>query len=364
MPSKSTLEHLWTDFYEAISLGFSRGHRLLTSGEVVIARNILGLDATAGQAYAWLIQRKPALFFEPELDLESFDDWGRIHLTLSSNHLIDNLVPWSQRAHALPTRLLRPACAALGLSSRGTKADLCERLDGRKHWIQGAWLRPRHHILVQRLLRFATLRVRPNLEQRTLDRIYERRWPEYPIVSDLQLFINRGSMRAWETLVERLDTLSLTETQDVLARQLGRAPGRLDRTRALVRHLSALSRIAEREGQYAKARAGYNTLITADPLEFTGYLLRWARCCEHAGDCETALDRLLTFRSKAIGPDRLAINRTIRRIARKTERRTGPDKPLNKPPLRTLSLEHGGISVQDLPTSSTNDPCTSSRRSR
>jgi hypothetical protein len=349
MPSKSTLEDGLKDFSEAFALGLLRGKTLLTAGEHLIASRIESLQGEAGEAFAWLHQRKPEVYFEPELDVSGFTDWETALEQLLRLDLVDRFVPWPSRPRYLPLRILRRACSELGCSSTGKRAVVEKRLAARSGWIRGGWLRLRHRGLVQRILRFGLLRTRPDLSQRTVERLRGIRWPDYTPEVDLHLFSGRRALLRWEVLTNTLDTLSAAQLAEALKTGVGRAPGRLDRRPKLRKRLFNLARQLERDGDLDRAKTSYEVLCTLDPSHRGTYLLRWARCLDLAGAPKEALALLRSARSEATIADRRAIARAGKRIARRCNEGFPPEIPLRKAPIRHITLP-GGSPIKGRPT--------------
>jgi hypothetical protein len=341
MPLKSTLELGFQDFQEAFTLGLARGSRLLTAGENVIAVRIQGLAGEAGRAFCWLHQRKPSIYFEPELDLAGFADWESARRRLAKLDLIDSFVPWSTRAAHLPLRILRVACAERDLEKHGNHKLLEQRLATEVGWLQGRWLRLRHRGLVERLLRFGLLRTRPDLAQRTVERLRDIRWPDYTPDSGIVLFRDRRSLRSWEELTATLEELSPDALVRALRQGDGVAPGRLDRSRKLRRRLFEIARQQERAGELRSARRSYEALCQLHPAGASEYQHRWARCLELEGEPRQALAVLRRARSGTTGTDRMGIVRAGKRIARACNEGFPPDIPLMKAPIRHFELPPG-----------------------
>ena len=341
MPSKSTLEQGLNDFIEAFNLGLCRGHSLLTAGEQIITARIQSLQGEAGQAFSWLHQRKPSVYFEPELDPSGFSDWEAARDQLMALELVDRLVPWSTRPRHLPLRLLRRACVEQGLTHTGKRAAVEQRLKYLRGWQQGGWLRLRHRGLVERILRFGLLRTRPDLSLRTVERIHGIRWPDYIPATDLALFPHRRALLQWEQLATNLENLSVEQVTEALRTNAGVAPGRLDRRPKLLKRLFALGRQLEREGDLSGAKKSYRALSELHPRAKAAYQLRWARCLDLEGSPKEALALLRSARSQATGADRQAIARAGKRIARRCNGGFPPEVPLLKAPIRHFILPPG-----------------------
>lgn len=329
-----------------------RGHRLLTAGECQVIGSILALPDTSAAAWARLVLRKPTTFVIARLadaDATAVPD-------LYAHGLVDHLVPWTRRVDLMTNPLLGRACRLLGLPAGGRRADRVARLVdaglttdpavGRRvaeHLQLRATdvIRVRHRSLVQRLLRWASLRARPDPRRPTLERLDIVRWPAYTVTGCGPLHRDRRALLRWEQILASLDAGTLDTWLVALADPRIRAPAGLDLTGPVVRRATHAARDLERAGDTAAARSAYERLVDLGAVPEGTLAVRIARTLEAEGAHREALAHLRAHRARAVPRARIEIGRTGRRIARAMGGSWAPDPPLRTPMSRRLRLARG-----------------------
>jgi hypothetical protein len=160
-------------------------------------------------------------------------------------------------------------------------------------------------------------------------------WPCYPLTGGAPLFVDRRALLAWEALADAPDTTPPEALLAGLTRGHAAGPAGLDRERPLARRILELAEGLER-GDAPRARALYDGVAARVPRYAARAGLRAALLSEREGHPAEALQRLATLRPLASGPDRLAVNRSGRRLARELRRGWAPDPPA--PPIRERSV--------------------------
>lgn len=320
------------DLRAVVRIGLERGAFLLTAGEVVVARRILGLGEAAAAVFARLTSRVPTVFEVATLQVPGVDVPAALD-ELDRVGLVDGLVPWRARAERLTVDRLREVAARLGLAtSGGPKAAWVARVGAARGWSESRWIRVRHRELLRRLERWAFLRRHPDRRTLVVERLGHVVWPRYALTSGPGPHVDRRALLRWERLVDR--PLDPDEAIEALRRGDGRAAGRLDLGHRLAAALADHARAAERETPEA-AVATYDALAAcgqpADPV-------RHARALELARRPHDALALLRAALERTTGPERLAIHRSGRRLARSLGAGWAPDPPLRAPARRVLRL--------------------------
>ncbi len=315
-----------TDLERALALGVERAGELLTAGEAVVLRGMVGLTDEAARWWARLVDRVHEAY-----PIDGIP--GEVVAELEAVELVDRLVPWSVRAARSTRARLAYGCRQQGLPVGGSRVALLERLAGRRGWDARTWLRIRHRGLVHRLRQWAALDAWPDPRRAVVARLGHLVWPAYSLTSGPGLWPRRASMLAWEGL------LSGAVSVEALRAGTTVAPGRLDLTRHVVGALFDAARALERSHRTAEARALYLALRpwTADVL------VRIARTHEREGEAAAALDLLLADRPDPLAEPSASLEVAIagRRLARGLRRGWAPDPPLLPAFTRNLPLELG-----------------------
>ncbi len=285
---------------------------------------IRGLEGDAARCYARLTARTPAAFHVASLTVPRVANPVPALAELESLELVDRLVPWSWRARLLPARTLRAAAAGLGLSARGRKQELVERLENEKNWHPGHWVRPRHRGLLRRLASWAFLDTHADRRDLTVARLRGVRWVSYELTSGCGLWQTRTAWRHWSVLASSIgSTDALLEALDAGHHH---GPGRLDLGRRLSRKVIADARVRE-PSEPAGARSMYERLVRGGHVSAWAVAVRIARTYEAQGQPETAVALLDRARHDASPDMRVAIERTGRRLARAAGTAWRPSPP-------------------------------------
>lgn len=305
---------------------FAEGH-LLTAGELVVARAILGLGEAALELYARLTARQPRPFRVGELQYPG-DVTGQL-AELATAGLVQRNVADDRCLPAFGAEELKAACRRLGLSTRGSRAQLEERLAGRR-WVDEPVVLVGHLGLLRRLevLFFQT----PHLSRQdlVLDRIGVVKWASYTPTGGSGLFRSRAALLAWERARKR--EWREGDVDRLLA--AGRGQGVLDPWRYAVEARV----IALEAAPPANRAAGLRALLDRG----ASVRIPLARALEQAGDRAGALAVVLAGRDARSG-EGLACARTARRLARATGVRLAPAPELRAAPVRSVRVPSGGL---------------------
>lgn len=321
------------DLRAVVRIGLERGAALLTAGELRVARRILALSEPAASVYARLTARVPAAFEVATLTVPGVPDLAAPLAELDREGLIDGLVTWPERAARLSVERLRAIATRLALPGRGgPKAAWVARVGAARGWSDGPWIRVRHRELIRRLERWAFLKRHPDRSALVVERLGHVTWPQYALTEGPGPHADRRALLRWERLLHG----PITPEVALEALRLGhaRAAGRLDLGRRLATALADHARAAERD-DLPGALATYEALVAcghpADPV-------RHARALERVGRPRDALDLLRRALEASSGPERLAVHRSGRRLARSLGAGWAPDAPLRAPDRRVLRL--------------------------
>ena len=290
------------DFADALARGCRNGGLHLTAGELRIVDRMQRLAPPAMTLFARLVLRKPDYFRVDDLTYDELDDPIHLAQALIVDGLLDTFVP--HRA-------------------RGKKPD-------------GFWVRVRHRKLCERLYRWATVHAFPDPSWGVRTRMGQLQWAEFALTDAPSLHPHRKAALAWE----RLLSPELTPQAAVRALNNGncRAPGRMDLTRHLARALTEHVRTLEREGQLADAAVLCEALSTAYPPYAGRVATRWALTLDKLGETGRGVEVLRQAKPTALEPDRVAIDRTGRRLCKRLRTSWGPVGLLRKAATRTVEL--------------------------
>lgn len=319
-----------------IELGLERGGALLTAGERVVLDRMVALEGEPALLHARLTARVHGVFCVEELGGPGIDDPTGAVEVLRTAGLVDDAVPFPLEAAVAPRRVLAEGCRVLGLPRSGKRGALAERLAARHGWDDRPWIRVRHRALVQRLIRWATLRAWPDRSAAVVERLGLVRWPTYELTDGAVVAPDRESWLRWEALVARWERLSVTDCLDALAWP-SMPGGRLNLRGALVRRLTELARELERAGEPAAAAALGAVLVDRGHVTPARVAVRRALALEAAGATEAGWAVLRA--AGGAGPERLGIARTGRRLAKRARRAWPPDPPVQAPRERRLLLK-------------------------
>ena len=317
------------DLLDILHRALTRGAELLTGGELAVVRQIQQLPVDAALVYARISGRKRSLFRVAQLEADH-----EVEL-LCEGGLLHGVTTWSIRAEALTIPELAAYCRELGLSPRGKKADLVERLSPFPRMPRERWVVHPHRRLIRRLERWASLRLHPDRSAAVIERMGHLRWPSYPLTPG-GIHPDRRTLLDWEDLATRLPSLDAPSALAELEQARVWPRGGLDLRWRLQARVRELARDHERAGDATLARSLYRRLEAhTQPARLA---VRIARTLEADGRQADALQHLNAARSDAAPVERLAISRTGRRIARSIRRGWAPDPPLAQPASRDLRL--------------------------
>jgi len=326
------------DLNAILELALGRGVDLLTAGELHIVRRIRGLRGAPARLYARLTARRPIVFAVDRLAVPGVPDPAAAVEVLVSLELMDRFVPWDRRLAVFTVVELKEVCRALELPVGGRRAELEDRLQGRRGWSNRAVVQVRHRGLIVRLEQWALLRRRPDRSAFVVERLGHVRWPSYACTPGTGLHRDRRHLLGWEALWRGRDELE----PEVLLRALDAReewpPGNLDLRGPLRKRILCAARDRERAGDPAGARALYQGLVDGGHLPAAEVAVRVARTLEAEGRSEQAWEHLVNARASSRGPSRLAIARSGRRLAAQLRRGWAPDPPPRRPPVRHLVL--------------------------
>lgn len=304
----------------------AEGH-LLTAGERCVLLAILELREPALELYARLTSRQPRPFRVGELQYPG-DVPGQL-AELADAGLVQRNVPDDRCLPAFGAEELKAACRRLGLPARGSRAQLEERLAG-KRWVDEPVVIVGHLGLLRRceVLFFQT----PHLSRQdlVLDRIGVVKWPSYAPTGGPGLFRRRAALLAWERARKR------EWREGDVERLLAAGPGQgvLDPWRYAVE-----ARVLALEAAPPVERAaGLRALLDGG----AGVRVPLARALEQAGDRADALAVVLGGRDARTG-EGLACARTARRLARAVGVRLPPSVELKEAPVRSVRVPGGGV---------------------
>lgn len=323
-----------TDLRWVLARSLERAGSLFDAEERSIHATLLGLPDDVLGTWARMARRKHTV--QRRIDLGDHVS-ELLHLGV-----VDDEVDWPTRAARSTVEELRAGARRLGLSARGRREVLVQRLARHTGWSDVQWVRVLHRPLLRRWDRIAFLERRPDPSRPVVERLGHVQWVDYPADSPDQLFPDRASLLAWEAVLDALTAIEDGEPADVveLLRALehgeARAPGRLDAHGRLGRTLRSIARELERTGDPTQARAIYQQVAASCPRQAVACRIRIAFTLEAEGSPHDALDTLGATR--ASGPERLAVQRTGRRIAKTCRRSWAPLPPLPPRTERTLDL--------------------------
>lgn len=323
------------DLHEVVDRAMARGAHLLTRGEHLVAQTIRGLSGLEGALYARLTTRTTQVW-----TTESVDDAESVRV-LEALGLLSPLVPWSQRAAALPMRDLKAGCRRLNRPVGGRRDDLLARLHGQTGWTDHRFVRLVHPGLIRRLEQWALLRRHPDRSAFVVARLGVVRWPRYRCTPGVGLHRNRAAWRRWAHREHTMDAVDPAMWLRWLADDEP-APGRLSLRRPLLRRVLGAARDLERAEEPDAAAAIYAAVAHIEPGRTGSLACRHALALEQAGASEQALTVLWNARPLARSGQVLAIERTGRRIARGLKRGWPPSRPLAPLVERRLTLDACG----------------------
>ena len=303
---------------------------LLTAGERVLAGRILALEGAPGRIYARLAGRRGEVFRAGQLAYHDAEAGlaGLVELGLAHAGL-----PWSQRLPCFTVAELKAFCRDLGLRRGGKRDELLERLADTPCSDE-----PVVRVVGKRLIRrLEFLWFRSGWRDRSvmvLERLGQLAPASYTPTGGGLAFDTRGELLAYEAARREEIDASI----EAFPASKGRAPHLrgLDVKRLRGRRIAEHARELERQGQDAEplyrllleheARIGFASWRLAQVLGKAG------RAAEGAAVCAAWRDRVART-------DRLRLERTGRRLAKKARSGWRPMRPLSAAPVRKVRLD-------------------------
>jgi hypothetical protein len=343
----------------AVDGGLALIGRLLTRGEAQVLADWRALPSDARSLYGRLFVRRDRLLpraglcdnyaevADPEAAVRALSEAG--FLWRNPEHPL----PVSWRVALYDRTELSMLCKRLKLPRSGRRTDLEERLilagSHAAFLMDRPGIRLRHRRLFQRLCRVYLGRSDADLSALVLHRMGTVRFAEYEPTGGTGPFPDRRTLvqfettRRWAHRVLGADAISAADGQLALklVRDAPSAPREYRRFRSkryAIRVLSAMAEGLERSGDTTAATDAWEVLAHADHPDRAHALRRYALCSEKSGDTRNALTALEDARDGLPSADRLALERTGRRLARRAGRPWRPSPPLEKPRHRTLDL--------------------------
>jgi hypothetical protein len=311
---------------------------LLTGGERTIASRILALRGPAGRLYARLVGRRGQLFRADRLDYEGSDE-GLDELVRLG--LVHEGVPWPMRASLFTVAELKDRARALGLKVGGGRQALVERLSEQRGWSSERIIRVAYKPLVRKL---ELLWFRDPWRDRSvllLERIGQQSWPEYQATGGGRCFATRSALLAFRSALAATD-LAGEECLEWARRseERPRHLRRLDARRLWLRRAQEQARELEREGQLERAEALYRGILELRPRAEVS--LRLAMVLDRSGRPGEGAELCGLARAQAGPGDRIALERTGRRLARKAGGAWIPAPPPRPAAQRRVELVPAG----------------------
>ena len=183
------------DLRLVIEGALERASFLFTAGEVVVIRRILALSACALELYARLTLRRGRLFRQERLRYTL--DLAGAAGELKEASLVLDLVPERMAFPLFTLAELKAHCTRLGLSARGKRELLEQRLTGQP-WLVEPLLLIAHRALIQRIELLFFQQSWLNRSVLVVDRLGLRRFADYRPTGGPGLFSDRRSLDLWE----------------------------------------------------------------------------------------------------------------------------------------------------------------------
>ena len=347
------------DLRQALVGGLSLIGRQLTRGEVQVVTDWLALTSNARALYGRLFVRRDRMLAEGTLS----DRYAEVDSATGALDELDRAgFVWRSASHAVSTSWLldlydRTELAQLSkrcaLSSKGRRAVLVERLVQAAPLVRGHLDRPgvrlRHRKLFRRLCRAFLGRSDGDIGAMVLHRMGTRRFADYTPSGGIGLFPDRRTLlryeasRRWAASILRTGAIEPADQTQAMAliQTAIPSPAEVRRYRSLryaVRVAAAAAEALERGRQYREAAGIWSLLASTEHPEAMQAARRFALCAERDGRSREAVEHLAAARTHASTTERLALERTGRRIARKHRLAWRPSPPLREPRKRTLSL--------------------------
>lgn len=322
-PSVPRSPHPGADLRGVVEVALEREGHLLTAGERRVVDQLLALGEEALELYARLSTRAGTVFRVRSLAYEL--DLPRAVAELAGAGMAHTAVPDDLCLPAFDAAALRAACRRLGLPVGGGRAGLEERLRGRP-WVDEPVILLGHRGLLERLELFYFQRAGLDRGHLVAERLGALRWAEYAPTGGAGLFPDRRALLRWE----RARAGAWTDPEEPLRLACaGRAPWGLSPWRRAVDAVLAGNPDADTLGRLVAAGAELRH-PHALALEREGRVAEaLAACRVPDGD-----------------PERLALERTGARLARRRGVGWAPGLGLRSPATRRLRLEPGARGVR------------------
>ncbi|MCB9778124.1 MAG: VRR-NUC domain-containing protein [Alphaproteobacteria bacterium] len=366
-PEPAPVAWALADLRRAVEVAVAREGILLSAGELHITRAFLALPEPAAALYARLHGRKGHVF---RLDGLTYDEVPDI--AIAATALVDagfawrgeRLLPPRALATALTVAELKAVCRQLGARTSGRRDELLARVDrpDAAPLLRRPLLLLRHDALFLRVARLFLGRAHADLSRLVVERLELVRWPTYTPTGGPGLFSRRSHLRAWEDGLAVDAALWAMSDADQGSGLLARLPDDLRRVerdplpppwraRLSARRLASArcqqaARILERQGATEQAIAVYERLLAAGLSRPGNVLQRLAIArgvAGRPGDGARLCQQHVSVRADPSGAvlpaeERIALERTGRRLARQAGLGWAPSPPLRPPAERSIDL--------------------------
>jgi len=359
-PEPDTTPTPRADLELALRGGRSLMGRVLTRGEGVVVDAWFSLPLPARALYARLFSRVDRMVRSEGLA----DAYPEVPDGPAAVHTLSEAgFAWVSPQHPVPVGWRLPLydrpelvqiCRHLSLSARGRRAALEQRILDHGPTALATLDRPgirlRHRGLLRRLCRAFLGRPDGDLRALVLQRMGTVRFARYTPTGGAGLFPDRRTLRAFEQARARAHTLldqpALTPAH--IAHALAglrtgpvHAPEfrRFRAARYDVRIATAAADAFERSKAPAEAAPIWDALARSGHPISAHAARRWALCQDKLGKPGVGAARCAAARPTAPADERLSLDRTGRRLARKARTSWRPSPPLRPAAVRRLTLD-------------------------
>ncbi len=283
------------------------GH-LFTAGEGVVLDTIAALAANALELYARLTLRQGPVFRVSALRYAM--DVPEAVAALVRANLVHTTIPGDRCLGAFDVIALRAACKRLNLTTSGSRSALEDRLRGAA-WVTEIVVMPAHAALLGRVEELAGM----ERSLLVLERLGALKWASYATTSGSGLYPDRRAMR----LQERARRGEWENGEALTVAQRGPSPWGKSPFRHAVAAVLADGATADTLATIPGQRSRLALQLAAE-----------GRVAEAVTVCRA---------SDAAAVERVALDRTGRRLARAARLPFPPGPPLMEAPVRRLVLE-------------------------
>lgn len=351
MAEPEVQDHARRDLVLAVRSALAQEGHLLTAGEQVVLLRFLALPDTAASLYARLFARKPTVFRIDKLQYAEVPDINQAVTCLMSAGLVDDQHCMSvEMLLAVQTVVeLRAVCSRLELPSKGSRQKLLDRLGMCSPTaVSIPAISLRHKKLFRRMCRCFLHDHTGDLSVMVLTRMGQIKFPDYTTTDGGGLFPHRMGMLRYEQLRRMRMTCDAADIMDELPKLLAilkQHPALPDHRYRFSAHRYAgelifvAARHLERKKQTKDAATLYADLLEHSPRLAAAAGRRLALCNETNGAFAEAVHACTVGMEKASEAERIGLDRTGRRLARKAHLRWTPLAPLSTPPIREIRLE-------------------------